>query len=37
MFEARGHEVVYLKRISMGSLKLYESLGEGAYRKLTDE
>ena len=37
MFEARGHEVVYLKRLSMGSLKLDESLDEGEYRKLTDE
>ncbi|MCR4608732.1 MAG: rRNA pseudouridine synthase [Eubacterium sp.] len=37
MFEARGHEVVYLKRLSMGSLKLDESLAEGEYRKLTDE
>lgn len=37
MFEARGHEVVYLKRLSMGSLKLDENLAEGEYRKLTDE
>ena len=37
MFEARGHEVVYLKRLSMGSLKLDESLDEGEYSKLTDE
>lgn len=37
MFEARGHEVVYLKRLSMGSLKLDDSLAEGEYRKLTEE
>ena len=37
MFEARGHVVVYLKRISMGTLKLDESLAEGQYRKLTEE
>ena len=37
MFQATGMEVLYLKRISMGSLKLDESLGPGGYRFLTDE
>ena len=37
MFSERGHEVVYLKRLSMGSLKLDETLAEGEYRKLTEE
>lgn len=36
MFKARGHEVVYLKRLSMGPLKLDEELPLGGYRKLTD-
>jgi 16S rRNA pseudouridine516 synthase len=36
MFEAVGKRVVYLKRISMGSLKLDESLELGEYRELTD-
>lgn len=35
MFEAVGYEVVYLKRISMGGLKLDERLREGEYKKLT--
>lgn len=36
MFEAVGKKVVYLKRISMGSLVLDESLKPGEYRKLTN-
>lgn len=35
MFEAIGCEVVYLKRISMGSLRLDENLKPGEYRLLT--
>ncbi|TCN01509.1 16S rRNA pseudouridine516 synthase [Paenibacillus sp. BK033] len=37
MFEAVGKKVVYLKRISMGPLKLDADLEEGTYRELTDE
>lgn len=37
MFEALGCKVVYLKRLSMGSLVLDEALEPGAYRKLTEE
>jgi 16S rRNA pseudouridine516 synthase len=37
MFEAVGKEVIYLKRISMGSLTLDESLQPGEYRSLTEE
>lgn len=37
MFEAVGKTVLYLKRESMGSLVLDESLQPGQYRKLTDE
>ena len=37
MFEARDHKVIYLKRLSMGRLKLDESLPTGEYRKLTEE
>lgn len=37
MFQAVGKRVVYLKRISMGSLKLDETLELGEYRELTDE
>ena len=37
MFEAVGKEVTYLKRMSMGSLKLDEGLALGEYRKLTEE
>jgi 16S rRNA pseudouridine516 synthase len=37
MFEAVGKRVVYLKRISMGSLMLDETLELGEYRELTDE
>lgn len=37
MFKSLSMEVVYLKRISMGSLKLDESLKLGQYRELTEE
>lgn len=37
MFEALGCKVVFLKRISMGSLVLDESLKPGEYRPLTAE
>lgn len=37
MFEALGCSVVYLKRLSMGSLKLDENLQPGDYRSLTRE
>ena len=37
MFHATGCEVTWLKRLSMGSLKLDETLEEGCYRRLTAE
>lgn len=37
MFEAVGKKVVYLKRISMGPLRLPDDLPAGAYRPLTAE
>ena len=37
MFEAVGKKVIYLKRLSMGSLILDESLEPGEYRTLTEE
>lgn len=37
MFEAVGKHVVYLKRLSMGSLVLDETLEKGAFRPLTQE
>lgn len=37
MFQAVGMEVIYLKRLSMGSLKLDETLAVGEYRPLTRE
>lgn len=37
MFEAIGCRVLYLKRISMGSLVLDETLLPGDYRKLTED
>ncbi len=37
MFESVDKKVVYLKRISMGKLKLDESLELGGYRELTEE
>jgi len=37
MFEAVGKRVIYLKRLSMGSLQLDESLALGEYRELTPD
>lgn len=37
MFEAVDCSVTYLKRLSMGSLKLDEKLDSGAYRALTED
>jgi len=37
MFESVGKKVTYLKRLSMGSLKLDELLAPGDYRELTQE
>lgn len=37
MFMARNKEVIYLKRMAMGELKLDDSLELGEYRELTDE
>lgn len=37
MFEAVGKSVLYLKRISMGNLKLDDSLSIGEYKELTEE
>ena len=37
MFEARDKKVTYLKRLSMGTLKLDEELELGDYRELTKE
>lgn len=37
MFKACDNKVVYLKRLSMGSLKLDDGLGLGEYRPLTEE
>ena len=37
MWAARGNEVLYLKRLRMGSLSLPEDLPCGAYRELTEE
>ncbi|MGE7055777.1 16S rRNA pseudouridine(516) synthase, partial [Paenibacillus glucanolyticus] len=37
MFEAVGKKVVYLKRVSMGELRLDKSLEIGTYRELTEE
>lgn len=37
MFKAVGSEVLYLKRLSMGSLVLDETLMPGEYRRLSDE
>lgn len=35
MFQALGKQVLYLKRLTMGPLRLDESLAPGAYRELT--
>ena len=37
MFHAVGKEVIYLKRLSMGSLDLDKTLTKGEYRSLTEE
>ena len=37
MFAAVGNKIVYLKRISMGQLKLDEELELGEYKELTDD
>lgn len=37
MFQAVNKEVIYLKRLSMGSLTLTEDLAPGEYRPLTEE
>lgn len=37
MFQAAGANVIYLKRLSMGNLKLDEKLKPGEYRTLTEE
>ncbi len=37
MFQARGRQVLYLKRLSFGGLALDERLAPGAWRDLTDE
>ena len=37
MMEAVGNTVTYLKRISMGPLKLPEDLNIGEYRRLSEE
>lgn len=37
MFQAVGKEVVYLKRLRMGSITLDEALKPGEYRRLTEE
>ena len=37
MFEAVGKHVIYLKRMSMGTLKLDDSLLKGEYRPLTEK
>ncbi|MNZ60286.1 Ribosomal small subunit pseudouridine synthase A [compost metagenome] len=36
MFESVGSKVTYLKRVSMGSLELDESLPMGSVRELTE-
>ncbi|WBW98583.1 pseudouridine synthase [Oceanirhabdus sp. W0125-5] len=37
MFKTRGKEVVFLKRVEFGGLKLDETLPEGDYRELSNE
>jgi 16S rRNA pseudouridine516 synthase len=37
MFASRGHDVVSLKRIRIGPIRLDESLSPGEYRELTEE
>ncbi len=37
MFQSLGMEVIYLKRVRMGSIELDPNLNVGAYRELTEE
>jgi 16S rRNA pseudouridine516 synthase len=37
MFQAVDKEVIYLKRISMGELKLDESIEPGEFRELNEK
>ena len=37
MFRAAGNTLVYLKRLSMGSLRLDDGLEEGQIRELTEK
>ena len=37
MFEAVGNRVIFLKRLSMGNLRLDDSLPDGDYRELSEE
>jgi 16S rRNA pseudouridine516 synthase len=37
MFQSRGKEVIYLKRLSVGNLKLDKNLALGEYRELTGD
>lgn len=37
MFEALGCKVIFLKRLSMGSLRLDDTLAPGQFRRLTEE
>ncbi len=37
MLQARGKQVIYLKRLSVGALELDPELEEGAYRELSEE
>ena len=37
MLQARGKQVIYLKRLSVGALELDPELAEGAYRELSEE
>jgi 16S rRNA pseudouridine516 synthase len=37
MMQARGKEVIYLKRIAMGPLELDENLSPGQWRELSEE
>ncbi len=37
MFASRGHKVVELERVQMGSLVLDEELARGEYRELTEQ
>ena len=37
MFKVLGNEVIFLKRIAIGSLKLDENLAPGEYRELSND